>query len=138
MKKFSIHSMALGIGVGMILTAILNIFFNTGLTEAKNYTTTDQFITLPEMKTNYDIEKIEQNFDDIHKNQEHITINIERGMNTGDIAVLLQKEGLISNSNDFLKTADRMEATNKMRFGEKKIPNNSTLEDIVKILIQIE
>ena len=70
-----------------------------------------------------------------HEDEEDIyKIEIFRGMSTDQIALLLESKGIINEATEFSELVDTLKLTNKLRFGVKEIPVNSSLEEILDIL----
>ena len=65
-----------------------------------------------------------------------ITINIPNNSLPGKIGEILVESGLIEDKQEFIDKTVEMNADTKLRSGEFEIPKNSTLEEIVNILIK--
>lgn len=65
---------------------------------------------------------------------EHILVNIPQGSSTDKIGRILMENNIITNSRDFSIKASEMKLDTKLRAGKFQIPNNSELEDVIKIL----
>ena len=65
-----------------------------------------------------------------------VRIVISSGMNTYSIANLLWQEGLISDTKAFADLAHEKGYTKIFKAGLREIPKNSTLEEILEILIK--
>ncbi len=65
-----------------------------------------------------------------------VWITIKAGMNTNNIAKLLYKEGLISNTAEFVDLAYAKNYTRKFIAGKKAVPTNSSLEELLQILTE--
>ena len=63
-----------------------------------------------------------------------ITITIPDGTLPSGIGAILESSGLVSDKNDFVIKAQSMELDRKLRSGTFEILNNSSLEEIVKII----
>ena len=62
-------------------------------------------------------------------------VEIPKGSSAGGIARILADQGIISSEDEFLDKVDEMGATMKMKYGSYKIPQGSTLEEIINILM---
>lgn len=63
-----------------------------------------------------------------------VTVTIPDGTLPSGIGAILESNGLVSNKNDFVIKAQSMELDRKLRSGTFEILNNSSLEEIVKII----
>lgn len=63
-----------------------------------------------------------------------VTITIPDGTLPSGIGTILESNGLVSNKNDFVIKAQSMELDRKLRSGTFEILNNSSLEEIIKII----
>jgi len=141
--------MVIGIGIGMIITSIINIVFINEKTNYINEINNSPFIKIPYKDQNEetnDLNKIDIN-QSINGNntsnserdieREYKEIFIQKGMDSEEIAYLLQKNEIINNADDFIDIVNKLDVANQLKYGLKKIPNNSTLQDILEILVRI-
>ena len=63
-----------------------------------------------------------------------VTVDIPEGTLPSGIGSILEASGLISSKNDFVLKAQEMGLDRNLRSGKYEIPNNSSLEEIVKII----
>ena len=63
-----------------------------------------------------------------------VTITIPDGTLPSGIGAILESNGLVSNKNDFVIKAQSMELDRKLRSGTFEILDNSSLEEIIKII----
>ncbi len=63
-----------------------------------------------------------------------VRVNIPDGTLPSGIGAILESNGLVSNKNDFVIQAQSMELDRKLRSGTYEISNNSSLEEIIKII----
>ena len=63
-------------------------------------------------------------------------IFIEKGMDSIEIAKLLEREKIISDMDEFLKKTYELNLSRQLKYGLKKIPEGSTIEEILKILTE--
>ena len=64
-----------------------------------------------------------------------ITVEIPKGSSAGGIAKILKQAGLIEDTDAFMETVEKLGATMKMKYGTYKIPQGSTAEEIIDILM---
>ena len=64
-----------------------------------------------------------------------ITVEIPKGSSAGGIARILKEAGLIADTDAFMETVEQLGATMKMKYGTYKIPQGSTAEEIIDILM---
>lgn len=64
-----------------------------------------------------------------------VTVDIPKGSSANGIAKILKEAGLIDDVDAFLETVEKLDATMKMKYGTYKIPQGSTAEEIVDILM---
>ncbi len=62
-------------------------------------------------------------------------VEIPKGSSAQGIARILKEQGIISDVDAFMDTVDAMGATMKMKYGTYKIPQGSSAEQIVEILM---
>lgn len=63
-----------------------------------------------------------------------VNVTIPPGSLPSKIGSILEANGLISNKNDFVKTAQELKLDTKLKSGNFIIPNNSSIEDILNII----
>ena len=68
--------------------------------------------------------------------KDYVVINVKTGMVCRDIAELLQKEGVIEDSEEFRIYMGQKGYANKIKCGTFEIPVNANFEQIVKCLIK--
>lgn len=142
--------MVIGIGIGMIITSIINIIFINEKTNGIEEMNLKKFIkttseNLNEV-TNKSVEPciedrlmaqhiVKDNF--VETDKAYIELLIEKGMNSEEIAKLLEKNKIIIDSDEFINIANKLDVTKQLKYGLKKIPKNSSIQDILEILIKI-
>lgn len=67
-------------------------------------------------------------------NTASINITIPPGSLPSKIGDILESNGLISSRKDFVNKAQELKLDTKLKSGTYKIPNNSTLEEVLKII----
>ncbi|SDK46425.1 hypothetical protein [Natronincola ferrireducens] len=154
MKHFSIQSLVIGIGMGMIITSSINILHNGQndiniLDNNENSLVVNSqdnrgvpIIAEESHKKPYENAEKANNINNEEnktiKDQEYIEIFIKKGLNSKEIAKILEEKKIIDNSDDFLLLAKELKVTNLLRHGFRKIPVNSSLEEIIEILMEIQ
>lgn len=63
-----------------------------------------------------------------------VAVNIKRGMSSESIADLLKESGLIKDTKAFLKRLGEVNKEDKLKVGSFEIPKGSGYDDIIKIL----
>lgn len=81
-----------------------------------------------------DSNKNEVDADDNVVNTEVKTIVIPNGTPGSGVAKILKESGLIEDTQDFIKAAENLNLAVRLKSGTFEIPNNSTIEDMVKII----
>ena len=61
-------------------------------------------------------------------------IVIPSGTTGSGIARILQQKGLFANTSDFVKVAEELKLSPKLKSGTFEIPSNASIEDMVKII----
>lgn len=153
LKRFSIHSMIIGIAIGMIISGIANILLLNNNTSSIAEIDQDFFLKITNQeeanttnKASIDYMDANSSEDNDNKNGQinHVGINnndyreiyINKGMNSEEIAKLLCEKEIILDSNEFIDLTNKLEMSKKLKYGLKKIPLNSTMEDILEILVK--
>lgn len=62
-------------------------------------------------------------------------VEIPKGSSALGIARILKAQGIISNEDAFMEKVEEMDATMKMKYGTYKIPQGSSAEQIINILM---
>src|SRR5699024_2288818 len=65
---------------------------------------------------------------------EDITVNIPTGSFTPQIGSLLESEGIIIDTKEFVARAEELKLETKLRSGNFELPEGSSLDDIIKII----
>lgn len=155
MKHFSIHSIAIGIGIGMIIAGIVNILFiNDSMNDIQSIDH-DPFVKIiKQNETTNDSEKShidgidnkvieESNIDNsdemknVDSNKAYREVYIRKGMTSEEIAQLLEEKEIILSRDEFIYVANNLQMTSRLKYGLKRIPNESSIEDILEILVEI-
>lgn len=149
LKKISIYSLVIGIGLGIIISSIFNIVY----IQLKGSNIREEEPIFENSSIKFDSPKEGQEHgseflgdpnenqselsDPIHKsvkNEDHHEIFIDRGMNSEEIAKLLEEKGIIKSKEEFNALAAKLKLTRNFKYGLKTIPPNSSLEEIMIIL----
>lgn len=155
LKHFSIHSIAIGIGIGMIIAGIVNILFiNDSMNDIQSIDH-DPFVKIiKQNETTNDSEKShidgidnkvieESNIDNsdemknVDSNKAYREVYIRKGMTSEEIAQLLEEKEIILSRDEFIYVANNLQMTSRLKYGLKRIPNESSIEDILEILVEI-
>ncbi|SCY13107.1 hypothetical protein [Alkaliphilus peptidifermentans] len=161
MKRFCILSLIIGIGIGMIITASINIIFQgnqheTAITLKNQQDENDmekgigqlKSVELTEKQDNKIIEDegineedfVENNNideKDLENDEGFYEVYITNGMTTQQIAKSLNEAGAVDDINAFIDYSITKKVTTKFRIGYKKIPVGSSYDDIISILTTI-
>lgn len=152
MKHFSIHSMAIGIGIGMILAGIINILFGDYSINDMQNINSDTFIQITNQKEINDdsedshmdeVDSEDRNIDNseemknVDNNKTYREVYIRKGMTSEEIAQLLEEKDIIISRDEFIYVANNLQMTSRLKYGLKRIPIESTIEEILKILVEI-
>jgi len=159
-------SLALGLGIGIIITASANLIFHNASeiekdkeiksnvinferssdrinNEASEKIVTDEKINIEVNTENNKEESVpsiagDKEEDEIESvEKDYVLVEIIAGMASMEIAQLLYDKGLIEDVEIFLEIATRMDAIKILRRGMKRIPRDSSIEEIVEILIKV-
>lgn len=166
MHRVCYKSLALGLGIGIIITASANLIFHNASeiekdkeiksnvinferssdrinNDASEKIVTDEKINI-EVNTENNKEesapsiagdKEEDEIESVEK--DYVLVEIIAGMASMEIAQLLYDKGLIEDVEIFLEIATSMDAIKILRRGMKRIPRDSSIEEIVEILIKV-
>ncbi len=165
MRKICIRSMVLGIGIGLILVATLNLIFqyksntlqsnaddasaSSGLEASLQNMKKDMSeagITNEDTGNNSDIIPQEDKGEDIKVSDEETgagndppyEIRISRGMTSETIADLLLENDVIDNRQEFIDLAIELKMTKQFKYGIKLVPRDATLKEIIEILTKVD
>lgn len=147
MKTYDVKGIMLGVGIGLILSSIINININRSVL-------TDDFIKVEaskrgfiivDPKTLIDKEKIneksynntlEDSKDKIEEKQENEEIKIEfaKGYNSYEAAEVLLEKGLIVNKDEFIDRLKQRGKADKIQYGSFILKKNLSYDDIIDII----
>lgn len=69
-------------------------------------------------------------------NKEFFELNIPDGSSTYDVAIILESNKIISNKSDFIDKTEEAKLSNRLKAGNFEIPYDSSVENILEILIK--
>ncbi len=132
----------LGIGIGIIFATVMNIMTQTKITESFIRQEAIK-LGMIEPKEFFDKSSSTKYIDDkdISKssNQESTdskVIRIPKGMNSKEIATMLKSHNLISSEDQFLNILYVQGLTNKIRWGDYKIDDGASEEEIIDKIVK--
>lgn len=144
--------MAIGIGIGMILAGIINILFGDYSINDMQNINSDTFIQITNQKEINDdsedshmdeVDSEDRNIDNseemknVDNNKTYREVYIRKGMTSEEIAQLLEEKDIIISRDEFIYVANNLQMTSRLKYGLKRIPIESTIEEILKILVEI-
>ena len=165
MKKICIRSLILGIGIGLILVASINLVLQSrsnpllasqdelpsssnlektlqDMKQGKNNAniSSDEGISAEEPGNNINVpeEILEKKIDEVEEEMPPFEIRINKGMTSETIADLLLKNGVVDNRQEFIDLAIDLKMTKQFKYGLKQIPYGSSLKEIIEILTKID
>jgi cell division protein YceG involved in septum cleavage len=131
MTKYSIKNICLGIGVGLVLSSILNI------------STTPKSLSIDEIRraaTKYNLivmdakELIQKQPVQNTPTEQSIVIVVDSGISADGIAELLLSNNLIENKQLFLSRLNEQKKESKVQIGTFKIPIGATVDEIIEVI----
>lgn len=145
MSKYSLKNIVLGIGIGFILAAIVNI-------NANNRPMTVEEIKKEAEKHNLIILTKEQVINQQQADQrkepaaapaatpatggEKVTIRIESGATSERVANLLKDAGLVKDAKKFIGRLEELDKTSKLKVGEYTVRKGMSTDALIEILTQ--
>jgi len=142
MKPYDIKGIMLGLGIGLVFSAIINININEK-DLSDDYIKTEAikrgFIVInPEDIINKEIKNEEAKDDEKTETEEaekeEVKIEIIKGSSSYDVAELLMKSGLILNSDEFLNRLRELDKERKIQYGNYIIKKGTNYDDIIDII----
>ncbi len=156
MGNFNLKNITLGIGIGLVVSSIINIsIINRELTveEIKKEAVKHNLIVLtkeeilnnqtpvpteitptPTAAPIVTPTAINPSPTSMPSAAGKITVNIKSGMSSEGIADLLKESGLIKDTKAFLKRLEEAGKDNRLKVGNFEIPKGSGYDDIIRIL----
>lgn len=138
MTKYSIKNICLGIGIGLVFSAILNI--NTtpkSLTpdEIRREATKHNLIVMDakDLIQKQPVEEAPAKQDTPNQDQS-IVIAISSGDSAEEMAELLVSNNLIENKQVFLSRLNEQKKESKVQIGTFKIPIGATVDEIIEMI----
>lgn len=152
LKRISIYSLTIGVGLGIIITSIFNILWIQ--TKTNNYENENKEVineSINEHRIGKEIvdsltknmittENNEKGLNSINEDIDGTDENsvqevfISKGMQSEAIAQLLESKDIIKSKEEFNSLAAKLGVTKKFQYGLKIIPRHSSLEEIILIL----
>lgn len=142
MKLYDIKGIMLGMGIGLVLSGIINInIYGKDLND--DYIKTEAikrgFIVInPEDIINKEIKNNEAKDGEIIDTEvsekEEVKIEIIKGSNSYDVAELMMKNGLILDAKEFLSRLKELDKERKIQYGVYIIKKGSSYNDIIDII----
>lgn len=145
MGNYSLKNIMLGIGIGLVLSSMINISVGSkALTveEIKKEAVKHNLIILTkeEILNNQPItDNTSLNPDttsELLASEEKITVSILKGMSSESVADLLKEKGLVKDTKAFLTRLEEVGKDEVLKVGSYEIPKNSDYDDIINILTE--
>lgn len=157
MRKVHEKSVVLGIGIGMIITAILGMIFSAGnpkelskteiISLAKGYGLVEDKLIYGDNasaeSTNTAAKSTIEDSTPIKSASENVTernivIDIKYGSKSQDISGILLEKGVITSKEKFTAKLDLYEASTKIKTGTFMFKKNEDLDYIVKTICKLK
>lgn len=137
MGNYNIKNIMLGMGVGLIISSMVNISIGNAelsIEEIKKEAAKHDLIVF----TKDDIfKKQTQNpIPESAASEGKISISIESGMSSENVADLLKENGLIDDTRGFLLKLEEIGMDKKLKIGNYEIPKGLSNEEIINIIIK--
>lgn len=149
MSKYSLKNIVLGIGIGFILAAIVNI--NAGnrpmtVEEIKKEAEKHNLIILTKEQV-INQQKTDQGKEPAATpaatpattpatNGEKITIRIESGATSERVANLLKDAGLVKDAQKFIERLEALDKTSRLKAGEFTVRKGMSMDELIETLTQ--
>ena len=138
MTKYSMKNICLGIGIGLVFSAILNI--NTAsksltIDEIRREATKHNLIVM-DAKDLIQKQPVEETpaKQDTPSQEQSIVIVISSGDSAEQIAELLLSNNLIENKQAFLSRLNEQKKESKVQIGTFKIPIGAPVDEIIEVI----
>lgn len=151
MSKFSIRSILLGIGIGMILTSTLSLIYLAGRDPGKTMTQ-EEFAKLAGQygyvkqteilngdpkgsgdKGSSGVVKVDANGGET---TEKVAFLVEEGDTSEKVAAKLKRLGLIDSEKAFVDMLAEMDLSTRIKVGSFKIDSGSSMKDLIRQITQ--
>ena len=145
MGNYSLKNIMLGIGVGLVVSSMINISIGSKeltVEEIKKEAVKHNLIVLSkeEILNNQsptgDSSINPDATTEPPASEEKIAVSIINGMNSESVADLLKGRGLIKDTKAFLKRLEEVGKEESIKVGSFDIPKNSDYDDIINILTE--
>lgn len=141
MKTYNFKGIILGMGIGLVISSIINI-------NIQDRILTDNYIRVEASKRGFVIidpgdliskdKAIDKNSNnkvlESNKYAEEIKIEITQGCSSDDTASILLDNGLIDNKDKFLEKLHEREKGNKIQYGSFVLKKYSNYDEIIDII----
>ncbi len=139
MTKYSLKNICLGIGIGLILASMANIYMTPkklSKDEVKRQAEQYNLIVIDKKDViNKDIEQPKDNIEQQNPQEEqNVVIVIESGTNSEVIADNLLNSKLLDNKQEFLNRLRELNKESKVQIGSFKIPRGSSIDKIIETI----
>lgn len=150
MRVYNLKNILFGVGIGMVLTSVLNISFgDKELTpqDIKNEAQKHNLIVISpnELIDKKSDSKSEDNTLVPKDNSEvenrtdiFVEINIEKGSNSEKIAELLKDNSLINDESSFINELYKQNKSNIIQYGKFKIKKGIEIDELIKIITTVQ
>ena len=140
-----IKSILLGIGIGIILTAMIGMVYSKGSEEmskdeiiqkARDYGLVEKNIFVEEIDSLIlsDEKKSNENVNKLKKSNDIIELVIERGDTSEIVANKLMKLGIISNKLGFEENLSKKDLAKRIKVGVYEINKDAKISEIIELI----
>ncbi len=148
MSMYNLKNILFGVGIGMILTSALNISFGDKELTLQDIKNEAQKHNLIVIDGNELIEKKDDSNNEgstlpkdnsgaVDKIDVFVEINIEKGLNSGQVAKLLKDKELINDELTFINELNRQNKSNIIQYGKYSIKKGIETQELIKIITTV-
>ncbi len=139
MTKYNLKNICLGIGIGLILASMANIYMTPkklSKDEVKRQAEQYNLIVIDKKDViNKETEQPKVNIEQQNpKEEQNVIIVIESGTNSEAIADNLIKSKLLDNKQEFLNRLRELNKESNVQIGSFKIPRGSSIDKIIETI----
>jgi len=139
MTKYSLKNICLGIGIGLILASMANIYMTPkklSKDEVKRQAEQYNLIVIDKKDViNKETEQPKNNIEQQNpKEEQNVVIVIESGTNSEAIADNLLNSKLLDNKQEFLNRLRELNKESNVQIGSFKIPRGSSIDKIIETI----